>query len=294
MSTEQTRDLSEDALTHAVVESFADADSARFRAIAQSLVRHLHEFVEDVQLTEEEWFAAIDFLTRTGHITSETRQEFILLSDVLGVSMLVVGVNNRKPSGATAATVFGPFFVENSPRAENGDDLGGGAPGQPCFMEGRVLSTEGMPIPGARIEVWQADEAGFYDVQYDDLDEPRGRGHLFTGDDGRWWFWSVRPEAYPIPTDGPVGDLLGAANRSPMRPAHVHFKASADGYETLTTHVFVAGDPYLDSDAVFGVKDELITEFSACPPGTAPDGTRRDHPYYAMKYDLVLANVMVA
>ncbi len=289
MSIEQTRNLSEAALTRAAVESFAGTGSDRLRVIAQSLVRHLHDLVEEVQLTEEEWLAAIDFLTRTGHTTTDKRQEFILLSDVLGVSMLVVGINNRKPPEATQATVFGPFFVEGSPRFENGEDLGRGAPGQPCLMQGHVLSVDGVPISGARIEVWQADEAGFYDVQYDELDEPRGRGHLFSADDGRWWFWSVRPEAYPIPTDGPVGDLLGAANRSPMRPAHVHFKVTADGYEPLITHVFVAGDPYLDSDAVFGVKNELITEFARCEPGIAPDGTPRDAPYDTMSYNLVLA-----
>jgi hydroxyquinol 1,2-dioxygenase len=255
----------------------------------ESLVGHLHSFVEDVQLSEDEWRAGIDFLTRTGHITDDTRQEFILLSDVLGLSMLVVGLNHRKPPGATPATVLGPFFLEFSPPFENGDDLGRGAPGQPCFMRGRVLSVDGAPIAGARIEVWQADEAGFYDVQYNGLEEPRGRGHLFSDEDGRWWFWSVRPEPYPIPLDGPVGELLDAANRSPMRPAHVHFKVSAEGYETLITHVFVADDQYLDSDAVFGVKNELITEASLSEPGIAPDQTERAAPYYTMTYDLVLA-----
>jgi hydroxyquinol 1,2-dioxygenase len=289
MSIDQRRDLSDEALTRAAVESFAGAGSERFRAIVQSLVAHLHDFVEEVQLTEEEWFAAIEFLTRTGHITTAKRQEFILLSDVLGVSMLVVGINSRKPPEATQATVLGPFFVEGSPRFANGDDLGRGAPGQPCFMQGHVLSVDGTPIANARIEVWQADEAGFYDVQYDTLEEPRGRGHLFSETDGGWWFWSVRPEAYPIPTDGPVGDLLAAANRSPMRPAHIHFKVTADGYEPLITHVFVAGDPYLDSDAVFGVKNELIAEFPLCEPGIAPDGTQRDAPYYTVSCNLVLA-----
>lgn len=289
MSIEQTRNLADEQLTRAVLASFQGSTTERFREITETLVRHLHNFVEEVKLSEQEWRTGIDFLTRTGHITDDKRQEFILLSDALGVSMLVVGINNRKPPGATQATVFGPFFVEGSPPFENGEDLGRGAPGQPCFMQGRVLSVGGTPIAGARIEVWQADEAGFYDVQYDDLDGPRGRGHVFSEQDGRWWFWSVRPEPYPIPVDGPVGDLLGAANRSPMRPAHVHFKVSADGYETLTTHVFVADDPYLDSDAVFGVKNELITEFSLCEPGTAPDRTQRDAPYYTMSYDLVLA-----
>ncbi len=289
MSTQQARNLADEQLTQAVIDSFRGARSERFRELAESLVRHLHEFVEEVRLTEPEWHRAIEFLTRAGHITDEQRQEFILLSDVLGVSMLVVGINNRKPPGATEATVFGPFFVTGSPRFDNGDDLGRGAPGEPCLMRGRVLDTAGRPIAGARIEVWQADEAGFYDVQYENLDEPRGRGHLYSADDGSWSFWSVLPKPYPIPTDGPVGDLLTAAGRSPMRPAHVHFMVSAPGYETLTTHVFAAGDEYLDDDAVFGVKNQLIGDFERHEAGVAPDGSERATPFYALRYDLVLA-----
>src|ERR1051325_5594472 len=208
MTIDQTRNLSDEQLTRAVLASFDGAKSERFREVARSLVRHLHDFVEDVQLSEDEWFRAIEFLTRTGHITDDKRQEFILLSDVLGISMLVIGINNRKPPEATQATVFGPFFVEGAPQFENGDDIGRGAPGEPCFMSGRVLSTDGTPVAGARIDVWQADEDGFYDVQYSDLDEPRGRGQLRSDGDGRFWFWSVLPEAYPTPSDAPVGDLL--------------------------------------------------------------------------------------
>jgi hydroxyquinol 1,2-dioxygenase len=284
-----TRNLADEGLTRAVLASFGNSESERFREVVQSLVRHLHAFVSEVELTEEEWFKGIDFLTRTGHITDDRRQEFILLSDVLGVSMLVIGLNNRKPAGATESTVFGPFFVEGSPRYTNGDDIANGAPGEPCFMQGRVLSVAGEPIPDARIEVWQADEAGFYDVQYDDLSEPRGRGHLYSDEEGRYWFWSVKPEAYPIPNDGPVGELLSAANRSPMRPAHVHFMVKAPGYETLITHVFAEGDRHLDSDAVFGVKSSLITNFERHEPGTAPDGRKMDVPFYTMSYDVVLA-----
>jgi len=303
------RNLSDEDLTRAVLASFEGAKSKRFGEVISSLVRHLHAFVEEVQLTEDEWFKGIDFLTRTGHITDDNRQEFILLSDVLGISMLVVGINHRKavgatesgeavevvgdghrePTGATEATVFGPFFVEGSPRYENGDDLANGAPGEPCHMEGRVLSTKGKPIPDARIEVWQADEDGFYDVQYEDLGVARGRGHLFSDEEGRFRFWSVRPEAYPIPDDGPVGELLEATNRGPMRPAHVHFMVEAPGYEKLTTHVFEDGDEHLDSDAVFGVKDSLVTPFVRHDPGTAPDGTDVDGPFYTMSYDIVLA-----
>jgi hydroxyquinol 1,2-dioxygenase len=255
----------------------------------QSLVKHLHAFVREVELTEEEWSRGIDFLTRTGQISDDERQEFILLSDVLGVSMLVVGINNRKPPEATESTVFGPFFIEGSPRFENGDDIANGAPGEPCFMQGRVLSVTGEPIPDTHIEVWQADEEGYYDVQYHDLSEARGRGHLYSDDKGRYYFWSVRPEAYPIPDDGPVGELLKAANRSPMRPAHVHFMVEAPGYETLITHVFDEDDEHLDSDAVFGVKSSLITNFERHEPGTAPDGKEMDVPFYTMNYDIVLA-----
>jgi hydroxyquinol 1,2-dioxygenase len=283
------QNLTDVELTRAVVASFAESDSERVRQVAASLVEHLHAFVRDVELTEGEWSSAIDFLTRVGHVTDDKRQEFVLLSDTLGVSMLVVALNNRKPEGATESTVFGPFFVDGSPRFENGDDIANGAPGDPCLMHGRVLSTSGEPVVDAHLEVWQSDEAGFYDVQYAELDEARGRGHLHCGADGTYSFWSVRPEAYPIPYDGPVGEMLKVAHRSPMRPAHVHFMVVAPGYEKLITHVFAAGDEHLDSDAVFGVRTSLVTEFERHEPGTAPDGRTLDRPYYTMAYDLVLA-----
>jgi hydroxyquinol 1,2-dioxygenase len=284
-----THDLADADLTQAVLASFDGASSERFKAIAESLVRHLHAFATEVQLTEEEWLAGIDFLTRTGQITDDKRQEFILLSDVLGLSMLVIGMNNRRPPEATESTVFGPFFVEGAPGFANGEDIAAGAPGEPCLMEGLVLGVDGEPVAGARIDVWQADEDGFYDVQYADLDQPRGRGYLTTGDDGRFWFWSVKPEAYPVPADGPVGDLLAAAGRGAMRPAHVHFKVTADGFRTLITHVFVEGDRYLDADAVFGVRSHLIGRFEQHESGQAPDGRTMDVPYWTMSYDLVLA-----
>jgi hydroxyquinol 1,2-dioxygenase len=281
------RDLADAALTDAVVDSFTS--EGRFTTVMTSLVRHLHAFASEVELTEEEWFAGIDFLTRVGHITDDQRQEFILLSDVLGLSMLVVGINNRRPPEATESTVFGPFFVEGSPGFQNGDDIANGAPGEPCLMRGRVVGVDGEPVAGANIEVWQADEDGFYDVQYSDLEQARGRGHLAADDDGRYWFWSVKPEAYPIPDDGPVGDLLRAGGRGPMRPAHVHFKVDAPGFQTLITHVFVAGDEHLDSDAVFGVRETLIGEFTQHRPGTAPDERELDVPYWTVTYDMVLA-----
>jgi hydroxyquinol 1,2-dioxygenase len=283
-----TRDLEDDELTRAVLATFGTAADDRFRTVVQSLVRHVHAFVREVGLTEEEWVRGIDFLTRTGHATTGTRQEFILLSDVLGVSMLVIGINHRRPAGATPSTVLGPFFVPGSPRFEPGDDISAGAPGQPCLLRGRVVSLAGEPVPGARIEVWQADDDGRYDVQYDDLDGARARGHLFSDPDGRFWFWTVTPKPYPIPDDGPVGELLAAAGRSPMRPAHVHFMVEAPGFHTLTTHVFVDGDPYLDTDAVFGVKGSLVTAFERHPPGTAPDGRVMEVPFATAAYDLVL------
>jgi hydroxyquinol 1,2-dioxygenase len=287
-----TADLADAELTQAVLDSFAGASSERFGQIMRSLVRHLHAFVSEVELTEQEWFAGIEFLTRTGHMTTDQRQEWVLLSDVLGLSMLVVGLNNRKPREATESTVFGPFFVEGSPQVELGGDLARGAVGHPCYMSGRVVGVDGTPIPGARVEVWQSDDDGFYDVQYDDLDHMQGRGHLFTDDDGGWRFWSVLPVAYPIPDDGPVGDLLAAAGRGPMRPAHVHFMVTADGYQRLITHIFDGTDEHLDTDAVFGVRSTLIGTFDRHDAGsTAPDGTQPDGDYYTMSYDLVLAPV---
>jgi hydroxyquinol 1,2-dioxygenase len=284
-----TRNLSDEALTAAVLQSFDGAPSERFRTVAQSLVHHLHAFLAEVRPSEQEWAAAIDFLTRTGQISDERRQEFILLSDVLGVSMLVIGINHPAGEGATESTVFGPFFVAGAPEVANGEDIARGAPGAPCLMAGTVRSLDGTPLAGAVIDVWQADEAGFYDVQYAELDEARGRAQLRTREDGSFSFWSVLPTAYPIPTDGPVGELLAAAGRGPMRPAHVHFMVSAPGHATLITHVFVAGDEHLDADAVFGVKASLIAPFEAHEPGSAPDGRVLDEPWYTLHYDLVLA-----
>ena len=282
-------DLQGDELTEAVVASFDDSPSERYKTVMSALVRHLHAFAREVDLTEDEYFTAIDFLTRTGQISTGTRQEFVLLADVLGLSMLTVGLGNRKPAEATQSTVFGPFFVEGSPKAELGDDIANGAPGQPCLVSGKVLNTKGEPVAGALVETWQADDEGFYDVQKD-LDAPQNRGHLTTDAEGNYWFWAVRPVAYPIPDDGPVGELLRAGGRGPMRPAHIHFMVTAPGYARLITHVFAAGDPYLDTDAVFGVKQSLIADFAGHPAGTtAPDGTTPDRRYYAVHYDLVLA-----
>lgn len=285
----ERRDLSEVALTDAVLESFATSGDDRFRTVMESLVRHLHLFAREVNLREDEWFAAIDFLTRSGQISDERRQEFVLLSDVLGLSMLVIGLNHPSDDGATESTVLGPFFVEGSPGFQNGDDIAAGAPGQPCFISGTVRSVDGTPVPRALIEIWQADEDGFYDVQRKEVETARGRGHLRCAEDGRFWFWSVVPEPYPIPDDGPVGELLTAAGRGPWRPAHVHFMIREPGFHSLITHVFAAGDRYLDSDAVFGVKSSLIGSFERHEDGQAPDGRAMRGTWFSLEFDLALS-----
>ena len=277
-------------LAEQVVASFDGAGDARLKELMQALTRHLHAFLREVRLTEQEWQRAIAFLTETGHMTDDKRQEFILLSDVLGASMQTITINNEAYANATEATVFGPFFVEGSPHLPLGGDLAGGAVGEPCWVEGTVIDTDGKPVPGARIEVWEADEAGFYDVQYGD-DRTGARGHLLAGDQGEFRFWALTPTPYPIPHDGPVGKLLEAAGRSPMRASHLHFMVSADGMRTLVTHIFVRGDEMLDRDAVFGVRDSLVTDFERQPAGTlAPDG--RDlggRGWSRVRSDIVLA-----
>ena len=278
----------EEAVTAEVLASFAGAAPPRYREVAQSLVRNLHSFAREIRLTQDEWQFGIDFLTRAGHITNDRRQEFILLSDVLGMSMLTIGINAPAAAGATESTVVGPFFVAGAPETPLGGDIANGAQGRPCYVSGTVTDTAGNPIAGARIDIWQSDEDGFYDVQYPD-GRTAARGWLRTGPDGGYRFWSVHPAPYPIPDDGPVGDLLKAAGRGPMRPAHLHFKVDVPGYRPLVTHIFVAGDPYLDRDAVFGVKESLIVEFTEHPAGPAPEGRVLAEPWSRVTFDMVLA-----
>ncbi len=282
------RNLDEDNITRAVIGMHANAGNARLRELMTALVQNLHAFAREVELTEEEWFEGIRFLTEIGHITSEKRQEFILLSDTLGLSMLVTALNNKKPQGCTEATVFGPFHVEDSPKVELGGDVANGAQGEPCFVRGTVTGLDGQPVPHAELQVWQADEAGFYDVQYAGDHGHRARATLNADAQGRFHFKSIRPEAYPIPHDGPVGKMLEALGRHPWRPAHLHFMITAPGYERLITHVFRNGDKYLDSDAVFGVRSSLIADWVAHAPGTAPDGTQSDVPFFTLDFDFVL------
>jgi hydroxyquinol 1,2-dioxygenase len=253
-----------------------------------SLIRHLHDFARDVELTEAEWLAGVQFLTETGQISSDARQEFILLSDTLGVSMLVDALQHRKPAAATETTVLGPFYRPGAPLLRFGAALGENLKGEPTFVYGRVLDLEGAPLAGARLDVWQADGDGLYDVQRPDVHGMQLRGLFETNDDGRFLFRTVKPASYPIPADGPVGRMLALLGRHPHRPAHIHMIVSARGFEPIVTHLFVDGDPYLDSDAVFGVKRSLIVPFVHREPGVAPGGTRMSVSYYTCEYDFRL------
>lgn len=278
----------EQELIDLVVASFRDMDDDRLRTVMQQLVRQLHAFIREVRLTEAEWNAAIAFLTAVGAITDDKRQEFILLSDVLGLSMQVVAVNNEAYSTATEATVFGPFFVEDAQLIQNGEDISFGASGQPCWVEGTVKDTAGSVISGARIEVWEADEDGFYDVQYADRRQA-ARAHLYSDENGEYRFWGLTPTPYPIPHDGPVGRMLKAAERSPMRASHLHFMVSAPGFRTLVTHIFVEGCDYLDSDSVFGVKQSLVKTFTLHDATeSTPDGRGLDGKWTRARFDIVL------
>jgi len=270
------RNLTQDNITQAVIARMAETPDPRLKEILTSLVQHLHAFAREVKLTEAEWFQGIDFLTRVGHITDDQRQEFILLSDTLGLSMLTVAMNNDKPAGCTESTVFGPFYVEGAPAYDLGEDVANGAAGIPCQVRGTVRGLNGEAVPGAEMHVWQADAEGKYDVQRE-LPAHQARGVLHADDRGEYHFRSILAEAYPIPDDGPVGDMLRATRRHPWRPAHLHFMIKAPGYETLITHVFRAGDPYLDSDAVFGVRQSLIADWKKQPDGN-----------YLVEYDFVL------
>lgn len=237
--------------------------------VVSALVRHLHAFAKEVHLTQAEWEIGIDFLTRTGQLCGPERQEFILLSDTLGLSMLVDAINNRRPKGATENTVFGPFHVDDAPRRQMGDTINMDGKGESCLYEGRVLNLDGTPIAGAVVDVWSDSADGFYDVQQPGI-QPKGnnRGVFTTGADGRYWFTGIKPTSYPIPDDGTVGKMLAQLGRHPYRPAHMHFLVTAPGYQKLVTHTFVGGDKYLESDAVFGTKASLVAPFDKVNGGS--------------------------
>ena len=281
-------DIDEGTITLAVLDAQDGCGNPRLKQVIDSLVRHLHDFARDAELTEEEWGVAIRFLTDAGRITDDKRQEFILLSDVLGLSTLVTAQNNVKPAGCTESTVFGPFFVEGAPAYAYGGDISNGAKGPPCYVSGRVRGVGGEAIAGAQISVWQSDEEGFYDVQRPELAAPQGRGELVSGRGGHYSFKTILAAPYPIPHDGPVGRMLRQLGRHPWRPAHMHFMVKASGFQTLITHIFRAGDPYLESDAVFGVRASLVTDWIRHEPGVAPDGNAVASPFYTVEYDIVL------
>ena len=288
------RNFNEFTITDAVLARVGNAPNARMRQVSEALVRHLHAFVREVEPTFEEWQAGIEFLTRTGQMCDDKRQEFILLSDTLGVSMLVDGINHRLPDGATETTVLGPFYVASAPELPLGSDISGGMPGEPMFVSGSVVSAGGRQIAGATVDAWHSDDDGYYDVQHlDDVGGLTMRARFRTDENGRFHFWSVKPAAYPIPHDGPVGEMLAAQARHPWRPAHVHFMIDAPGHEKLVTHLFVAGDEYLDSDVVFGVKDSLVRPFEPRQAGKAPDGREMEQPYCHLHYEFGLKPIEV-
>ncbi|WP_373852035.1 intradiol ring-cleavage dioxygenase [Bradyrhizobium sp.] len=279
--------FNETELTTAVIRSFDQTPDPRAKFLLQELVKSLHDYVRKTDLTFEEWDHAIGFLTRTGQKCTDIRQEFILLSDVLGVSMLVDAVNHRDRDGATETTVLGPFYVGEHKVTPHGTDISASLPGERMFVQSRVTDLDGKPLADVPVDIWHADDDGFYDSQKPSYatEGPSSRARFITDADGRFFFRTIVPCSYPIPTDGPVGQMITQTNRHPMRPAHVHFLVNAKGHEPLITHVFVEGDKYIDSDVVFGVKDELIAKVERRTDPVMPDGQRSDGPWSLMTYE---------
>lgn len=282
------RDLTSDTITEAVISTMRDTKDSRLAEIMESLVRHLHSFVREVGLTEEEWFRGVEFLTRTGQLCTPTRQEFILLSDVLGATMLVDALSNQRPAEATQNSVLGPFFREDRPQYPDAADISDGVPGTPLFFEGRVVDREGAPVAGAAVDVWHSDAEGHYDVDIPGLSETAMRGMFRTDGNGHFSFRSVRPAAYPIPGDGTVGELMDATGRPLMRPAHVHVLLEAPGFQRVTTMLFPSDDAYLDADPVFGVKESLVASYEDFAAGTGPCGELTDESYTVLRHTFVV------
>jgi hydroxyquinol 1,2-dioxygenase len=279
--------VTEDNITGLAEQRWGTARDPRTAEVLTSLVRHLHAFARDVRLTEDEWMAGIQWLTRSGQMSDEKRQELILASDVLGLSMLVVQMNHRFDERATPATVLGPFFIEGSPELEHGGDMADGIDGEPLFVHGTVRGLDGRPVAGAALDVWQADADGAYEAQLE-VDEARLRGTFRSRDDGTYCVRTIAPKGYTIPMDGTVGDLISRTEISEYRPAHVHFLVKADGFEPLITHLFEQGARYLDTDVVFGTKQELVVPFERRGAGTTPAGVELDRPWLEARYDFVL------
>jgi len=282
--------FTEDNSADVVNSKIAPTADARLAEVVSAIVRHMHAAVKEIEPTQDEWLTAIKFLTETGHKSDDWRQEFILLSDVLGVSMLVDAINNRKPSGASESTVLGPFHVPDVPELPMGSNICLDGKGHPMLVKGRILNTKGEPIPGVKIDVWQTNDDGFYDVQQKGIQPDFNlRGVFRTGADGTYTFWGAKPRFYPIPDDGPVGKLLASLGRHPYRPAHLHYILEADGYETLVTHIFDPDDKYIQSDAVFGVKESLLAKFELIDDPARLMEAGVDMPFYEVVHDFVLA-----
>jgi hydroxyquinol 1,2-dioxygenase len=276
-------------ITAAVVRSFEGASDERLRELMQALARHLHAFATEVGLTQEEWADAISVLTATGHITDERRQEFILWSDSMGLSMLVDALANPLPHGATESTVLGPFYVAGSPPREYGESMAAEPAGTPALVHGRVLSTDGTPLAGAELDIWQNGDDQLYAVQRPEAAEDHLRGRYTTREDGSYAFLAVRPVPYPIPHDGPVGQMLEATGRHPWRPAHIHMIVRAPGHRSVTTHIFDRESEFLDSDAVFAVKPSLLREFVTHSPDDPDTPPGVEGEWVSLENDIVLA-----
>ena len=273
-----------------VNERISEQCDPRLKEVMTVIVRKLHEAVKEIEPTQDEWMQAIMFLTQTGHKTDDWRQEFILLSDILGVSMLVDAINSRRTSGASENTVLGPFHIQGAPQLEMGANISLDGKGEPMYVSGRIIDTQGNPISGAQIDIWQANEDGFYDVQQKGIQPDFNlRGVFHTGEDGKYYFKSAKPKYYPIPDDGPVGKLLASLGRHPYRPAHFHYIVQKKGYETLTTHLFDPDDEYIHSDAVFGVKESLMADFKRIEDLKKIAEHGFTQPYFEVEYDFVLA-----
>ncbi len=285
-------------IAQAVIDRMAEAPNPRFKEVLTALVKHVHAFAQEVQLTPDEWMAGIQFLTDVGKMCDEKRQEFILLSDTLGLSMLVVAIDQAKgaaryqpqpgESAPTEATVLGPFYWEGAPVLPAGANIAEGAPGEPAWYHGRVTDLGGKPVADAALDVWSGDAEGFYDLQKGPDAPMQLRARFHTDADGRYSFWSIKPTYYPVPDDGPVGKMLRGMGRHPNRPGHMHTMLHAKGHQPLITHLFDADSPYIDSDAVFGVRDSLIVKFGRHAPGTAPDGRVLTKTWYDCAYDFRL------
>jgi hydroxyquinol 1,2-dioxygenase len=285
--------VTESNLTDIARERWSNIPDPRLREIMAALITHIHAFVREIEPTEAEWAGAIDWLTRTGKMCTEKRQEFILFSDVLGVSMLVDAINHRLAGRATPTTVEGPFHVHGSPEFADGADMAKDAPGIPCFVAGVVRDLDGKPVEGATLDVWQTDGEGLYEAQRD-VDGPWVRGIFRTQADGSFLIRTVAPVGYTIPMDGTVGELMQRTKISPYRPAHIHFVVEAPGYHRVVTHLFQRGDRYLDTDVVYGVKEPLIVDFKQIPGGKAPNGETLSSPFYLVRYDFVLQKTAIA